>query len=67
MEANSGERWERAMEPRREVGKQRWGRAASTEEGREVGPGEKLWILEEGRLTGGVREPRRAGWLGSML
>ena len=54
------------MEPRRAAGKQRRAMVASTEDGREVGPGEKLCILEEWRLGGGVSEPRRAGWLGSM-
>lgn len=36
----------------------------STTDGSEVGPGEKLWIDEQ--LCGGVREPLRAGWYGSI-
>ena len=61
---NSGERWERAMEPRRFVdgsGKHRRRMVDSTAAGRLVGPGEKLSTLEEGQLAGGVSEPWRAG------
>jgi len=67
---NSGERWERAMEPRRFVdgsGKHRRRMVDSTAAGRLVGPGEKLSTLEEGQSAGGVSEPWRAGWLGSTL
>ena len=69
MSPNSGERCERAMEPRRSddgAGKHRAAMVDSTIGGREVGPGEKLCTLDEGQLDGGVREPWRAGWAGSM-
>lgn len=68
MEPNSGERWDNAMEPRRRVdgwGKHRCAMVVSTHVGREVGPGEKLWTFDA--YAGGVNEPRRAGWEGSIL
>lgn len=58
------------MEPRRFVdgsGKHRRRMVDSTAEGRLVGPGEKLRTLDDGQLAGGVSEPWRAGWLGSIL
>ena len=70
MAPNSGERCESAIEPRRLVdgsGKHRRRMVDSTAAGRLVGPGEKLSTLEEGQLAGGVREPCRAGWFGSIL
>ena len=69
MAPNSGERCESAIEPRRLVdgsGKHRRRMVDSTAAGRLVGPGEKLSTLEEGQLAGGVSEPCRAGWLGSI-